>query len=200
MGDNFARQIEKREGEFLMADPQIIESKSVHHVAYTTRDVEATYEFYTKKLGMRLLRTENHRQGDGYFRHFFFGMGAGEAIAFFQVEGIGEEPDFKTEISTGLGLPPWANHIAFRLDTLEEIETMTKQMHERGIEDIIRIDHGWCTSIYTLDPNGIMVEFCVTTDAEGFAQTEEEALRLMRLPPTEFAEEERKEESIGKRV
>jgi catechol 2,3-dioxygenase-like lactoylglutathione lyase family enzyme len=200
MSDNFNRQIVKREGEFLMADPQIVESKSVHHVAYTTRDVEATYEFYTQKLGMRLLRTENHRQGDGYFRHFFFGMGAGEAIAFFQMEGIGEEPDFKTEISTGLGLPPWANHIAFRLDTLEELETMTKQLHGRGIEGIMRVDHGWCTSIYTLDPNGIMVEFCVTTDAEEFEQTEEEALRLMRLLPSEFDEEERKEESAGKLV
>jgi catechol 2,3-dioxygenase-like lactoylglutathione lyase family enzyme len=183
-----------------MSNPTQVQSKSVHHVAYTTRDPEATYEFYTKKLGMRLLRTENHRQGDGYFRHFFFGMGEGEAIAFFQLDGVGEEPDFKTEISTGLGLPPWANHIAFRLDTLEELETMTKQLHERGIPNIMQIDHGWCTSIYMLDPNGIMVEFCVTTDAEAFDQTEEEALRLMRLPPSEIAEVTRKEESIGKRV
>ncbi len=183
-----------------MSNPQIVESKSVHHVAYTTRDVEATYEFYSKKLGMQLLRTENHRQGDGYFRHFFFGMGAGEAIAFFELQGVGEDAEFKTEISTGLGLPPWANHIAFRLDTLEELETMTKQMHERGIEHIMRIDHGWCTSIYTLDPNGIMVEFCVTTEAEEFTQTEEEALALLRLPASEIAEETRKEESIGELV
>lgn len=177
-----------------------LESKSLHHVAYTTRDVEATYEFYAKKLGMKLLRTENHRQGDGHFRHFFFGMGSGEAIAFFYVEDIGEAPDYKTDISTGLGLPPWANHIAFRLDTIEELEAMTKRMHERGIEFIMQIDHGWCTSIYTLDPNGIMVEFCVTTDAEGFEQTEEEALRLLRQPASEFAEEDRKEESVGKIV
>ena len=184
-----------------MPSPSSFESKGVHHVAYTTRDVEATYEFYAKKLGMQLLRTENHRQGDGFFRHLFFGMGAGEAIAFFYVEGVGEAPDYKTEISTGLGLPPWANHIAFRLDTIEELEAMTKRMHERGIEYIIQIDHGWCTSIYTLDPNGIMVEFCVTTDAEGFAdQSEEEALRLLRLPSSEFAEEDRKEASIGERV
>ena len=27
----------------------------------------------------------------------------------------------------------------------------------------MRIDHGWCTSIYANDPNGIMVEFCATT-------------------------------------
>jgi catechol 2,3-dioxygenase-like lactoylglutathione lyase family enzyme len=180
--------------------PSSLESKSVHHVAYTTRDVEATYEFYTKKLGMPLLRTENHRQGDGFFRHFFFGMVGGEAIAFFYVEGVGETPDYKTDISTGLGLPPWANHIAFRLDTIEELESKTKQMHERGIEHIMQIDHGWCTSIYTLDPNGIMVEFCVTTDAEAFEQDEGEALRLLRQPSSEFTEEDRKEGSIGKLV
>jgi glyoxylase I family protein len=183
-----------------MSHPKPVQSRSVHHVAFSTRDVEATYEFYTKKLGMRLLHAENHRQGEGYFRHFFFGMGAGEAIAFFQLEGVGEEADFKTEISTGLGLPPWANHIAFRLDTLEELETMTKQMHERGIPNIMQVDHGWCTSIYTLDPNGIMVEFCVTTDAEEFDQTEEEALRLLRLPPAEITEVTRKEQAIGKVV
>jgi catechol 2,3-dioxygenase-like lactoylglutathione lyase family enzyme len=176
------------------------QSKSVHHVAFTTRDVEATYEFYTGKLGMPLLHAENHRQGDGYFRHFFFGMGEGEAIAFFELVGVGEEPEFKTEISTGLGLPPWANHIAFRLDTIEELEAMTKQMHERGIEHIMQIDHGWCTSIYTLDPNGIMVEFCVTTDAEEFSQSEDEALRLLRQSPDEFAEEARKETSVAKLV
>ena len=183
-----------------MSDSKPVQSRSVHHVAFSTRDVEATYEFYTQKLGMRLLHAENHRQGDGYFRHFFFGMGAGEAIAFFQLEGVGEEEDFRTDISTGLGLPPWANHIAFRLDTLEELETMTKQMHERGIPNIMQVDHGWCTSIYTLDPNGIMVEFCVTTDAEEFDQTEQEALRLLRLPPAEITEVTRKEQAIGKVV
>lgn len=174
-----------------------LESKSVHHVAYTTRDVEATYDFYTNKLGMPLLRTENHLQGDGFFRHFFFGMGNGEAIAFFYLEDVGEEADYKTDISTGLGLPPWANHIAFKLDTLEELETMTGLMHDRGIDGIMRVDHGWCTSIYTLDPNGIMVEFCVTTNGKEFVQTEEEALRLLRQPKEEIAEVERKEDTAG---
>jgi len=184
-----------------MSDQDSLASRSVHHVAYTTRDSEATYEFYTKKLGMPLLRTENHLQGDGYYRHFFFGMGGGEAIAFFELNGVGEEADFKTEISTGLGLPPWSNHIAFRLDTLEEIEDMTKRMHERGVDDILRVDHGWCVSIYTLDPNGIMVEFCVTTKTDVFSeQTEEDALRLLRMPFAEIAETTRKEPTIGKRV
>ncbi|MDP6374811.1 MAG: VOC family protein [Pseudomonadales bacterium] len=183
-----------------MPDSNTVQSKSVHHIAYATRDAEATYEFYTKKLGIPLLRTENHLHGDGYFRHFFFGIGSGEAIAFFEVEGVGEEPDFKTEISTGLGLPVWVNHIAFRLDTLEELDAMTERVRDAGIEDIQRIDHGWCTSIYMMDPNGIMTEFCVTTDADAFAQTEEEALRLMRLPANQITEETRKDGSLSELV
>jgi catechol 2,3-dioxygenase-like lactoylglutathione lyase family enzyme len=183
-----------------MANPESVRSRSVHHVAYATRDPEATYAFYAKKLGMTLLRTENHRQGEGFFRHFFFDMGGGEALAFFEVHGVGEKPEFSTEISHGLGLPVWVNHIAFRLDSLEELEAMTKRMHARGIDDIVQIDHGWATSIYTTDPNGIMVEFCVTTDAEGFAQSEEEALRLMRQPPDEIPEPTRKETSVARRV
>ena len=91
-------------------------------MAYTTRDIEATLDFYTTKLGMPLIHAENHLHGDGYFRHFFFGLGNGEAIAFFALKDCGEEEGYKTAISTGLGLPNWANHIAFKLDTLEELE------------------------------------------------------------------------------
>jgi catechol 2,3-dioxygenase-like lactoylglutathione lyase family enzyme len=168
-----------------MANPESVRSRSVHHVAYATRDPEATYAFYAKKLGMTLLRTENHRQGEGFFRHFFFDMGGGEALAFFEVHGVGEKPEFSTEISHGLGLPVWVNHIAFRLDSLEELEAMTKRMHARGIDDIVQIDHGWAT---------------FTTDAESFAQSEEEALRLMRQPPDEIPEPTRKETSVARRV
>ena len=180
-----------------MTDPKGPSTTGVHHVAFTTRDPEATYDSYAKKLEMPLLHTENHLQGDGYFRHFFFGLGGKEAIAFFELHGVGEETDFKTEISTGLGLPPWANHIAFRLQTLEELEIKTARMRERGIEEIMKIDHGWCASIYTLDPNGILVEYCVTTDEREFEQTEEEALRLLRQSPDEIREEFRKETSVA---
>ena len=31
--------------------------------------------------------------------------------------------------------------------------------------DVLEIDHGWCHSIYTKDPNENLVEFCLTTGA-----------------------------------
>jgi catechol 2,3-dioxygenase-like lactoylglutathione lyase family enzyme len=181
-------------------DETTVQSKRVHHVAYATRDPEATYTFYAKKLGMPLLRTENHRQGEGYFQHFFFDMGQGECLAFFHVNNVGEEADYHTPISTGNGLPIWVNHIAFALDTMSELEAMQRRLQSHDVENMHVIDHGWCHSLYTVDPNGIMVEFCVTTDAESFVQTEAEALRLLRQKPEEIGEETRKETSVARRL
>ena len=180
-----------------MTTAQPIRSKRLHHVAYATRDHEATHAFYSEKLGMPLVHTENHRQGDGYFRHFFFDMGGGEHLAFFQIEDVGEDEDYKTAVSLGAGLPIWVNHLAFRLDSEEELRAMVKQLHDRGIDQLQEVDHGWCRSIYLVDPNGIMVEFCVTTDPEAFAQGEEEALKLLRAAPDTIPEDSAKETSVA---
>lgn len=183
-----------------MADEISVRSKGLHHVAYATRDPEATYAFYTGKLGMPLIHTEVHRQGEGGFRHFFFDLGDGASLAFFEVKDVGEKPDYSTAISLGAGLPIWVNHLAFRLDTLDELASVTERLRKAGVEHLHEIDHGWAQSLYTVDPNGIMVEFCVTTDVEEFSQTEAEALRLLRLPAEEFGDETRKEPDVAKPV
>ena len=71
-----------------MADSSEARSKSLHHVAYATRDPEATYAFYSGQLGIPLVHTENHKQGDGFFRHFFFDMGRGDYLAFFEIGNV----------------------------------------------------------------------------------------------------------------
>jgi hypothetical protein len=55
------------------------------------------------------------------------------------------------------------NHIAFSA-TFDELDAKRDRWLEHGF-DVVRIDHGWCTSVYANDPNGIMVEFCATTRA-----------------------------------
>jgi hypothetical protein len=38
----------------------------------------------------------------------------------------------------------------------------------KDIEPLMEIEHGWCHSLNSLDPNGIVVELCSDTpDAEG---------------------------------
>ena len=51
-----------------------------------------------------------------------------------------------------------------------------------------------------VDPNGIMVEFTTTTNADEFEQSEEEALCVLRQPPSEFTEEQRKDASTSVKI
>ena len=172
----------------------------LHHVAFAARDVEATYDFYARRLGMRLVHAENHLTDKGWFRHFFFDMGGDESLGFFAFENVGEKPGWKTEISTGLGLPVWVNHVAFNVETLDDLAAMKKRVESNGVKLLMETDHGWCRSIYMIDPNGIMVEFTTTTKPEEFAQSEDEALRMLRQPPSEFREADRKDTSTTVKV
>lgn len=171
-----------------------VRSKSLHHIALACKDPEATYAFY-KKLGFDLVHCENHKQGKGYFRHFFFDMGQGDLLGFFHINNVGEKKDYSTRISVDLGMPVWVNHVAFRLDTMDEMEQMKARLKDAGVGPLIETDHGWGYSLYMVDPNGIMVEFTVTTSVEDFEQTEEQALALLRQPPEQIPDEERKEAS-----
>ena len=49
--------------------------------------------------------------------------------------------------------------------------------------DVAEIDHGWCTSIYAIDPNGTLVEFCATTKAFTDADREDAQRMLTEANP-----------------
>ncbi len=157
----------------------------LHHVAYATRDVDATTHFYEDLMGFPLVHTEVQAFGDSWLRHVFYDIGPNEqgdaeSIAFFQFHEVGEQPDWTTDVSNGVGLPFWVNHCAFRA-TAEQQEAVRGRMAAAGIEPAMEQDHGWCHSLYYLDPNGIMVELC--RDTPGFEPNPAEAHRLLSVDP-----------------
>jgi catechol-2,3-dioxygenase len=64
-----------------------------------------------------------------------------------------------------VGLTIWVNHIAFTADA-ERQQQAKASLSAGGVEPLMDVDHGWCHSIYYVDPNGIMIEFC--RDTPGF--------------------------------
>jgi catechol 2,3-dioxygenase-like lactoylglutathione lyase family enzyme len=150
-----------------------------HHVAYACRDIEATTEFY-EALGFPLVHTEVSGVADHFLRHVFFDTGDGSCIAFFDVHGVGEQPDWRSDISTGNGLPVWVNHVAFTADAARQEQVRTR-MNELGIAPLMELDHDWCHSLYYQDPNGIMVEFC--RDTPGFVADPAKARSLITALP-----------------
>ncbi len=137
-----------------------------HHVAITTRDLAATHAFYTEVMGFELVKVEAAPAPEGgWARHCFYDTGGGEYLAIWDVHDDPAVPDmFDPSISHGLGLPSWTNHVAFMADDLAALDKVQARWLEHG-HDVLRLDHGWCTSIYIDDPNGIAVEFCATTRA-----------------------------------
>ena len=151
-----------------------------HHLALATRDIKATHEFYTAAMGFELVKVAVGPAGKrGFAKHLFYDTGNGELMAVWDFHDPDLAPDWSPAIATGLGLPIWSNHIAFHASDRADLDRRRDRWLAHGA-DVMEIDHDWCVSIYTTDPNGILVEFCLTTD-ENFADTEE-ALRLLADP------------------
>jgi catechol 2,3-dioxygenase-like lactoylglutathione lyase family enzyme len=138
-----------------------------HHVALATRDLAATHEFYTEAMGFHAVKvvvapTEHEA---GWAKHVFYDTGDGRLMAFWDIhdDKINAGP-WTGDLSRSIGLPAWVNHVAFDAPTLDDLAARRQRWLDHGIT-VAEIDHGFCTSIYATDPNGILVEFCCTTRA-----------------------------------
>jgi len=153
-----------------------------HHVAYGTRDLTATHEFYTRGMGFRLVKVvAAPTPGDrGWAKHVFYDTGNGQMIAFWDLHDPQIGDDWKADHAQSLGVPEWVNHVAFDAPTLDDLRARRQIWQESGIR-VVEVDHEWCTSIYTTDPNGLLVEFCCTTRPFS-AQEIAEANRLVHDP------------------
>lgn len=163
--------------------------EGIHHIAFGTRCTRATYEFYNDKLGMPLSHVENHKLKGGYFRHFFFDMGLGQQLGFFELHDVGEQDGYRTDPSTGLGMPVWVNHVAFRLPDQAAYDAFKQRLLDNKVMLLGETDHDFCQSLYLLDPNMLMIEFSYDTDDSKFGMTHDEAYKaLFETPPEQIPE------------
>ena len=131
----------------------------LHHFAWRCRNAEATRHFYEDILGLPLvhvIRLDRVPSTGEYcpYVHLFFEMADGSYIAFFDLgDDTAAEPSPNT--------PPWVNHIALRVDSVEALETMKQRLVEHSIDVLGVTDHHFVRSIYFFDPNGLRVELTV---------------------------------------
>ncbi|MGE0727159.1 MAG: VOC family protein, partial [Acidimicrobiia bacterium] len=132
-------------------------ARRLHHHAYVVRDQEATRRFYEDVLGMPLVATwcerEHVRGKDRTYCHTFFALADGSALAFFQMADPADHDELSAPVPTSL------NHVALAVDAdgQAEIEQrLTAAGHRYRV-----IDHGYCRSLYVLDPDQMQLEFTV---------------------------------------
>lgn len=140
----------------LSALPPAAPVQQLHHFAYKARDAEETRHFYEDILGLPLyhiIQSDYVPSTGEYcpYTHFFFRLQDGSFIAFFDLgDDVAAEPSPNT--------PAWVNHIAFRVNTVEELENTKVRLQAHGIEVLGVTDHHIFKSIYFFDPNGIRLE------------------------------------------
>jgi len=133
----------------------------LHHNAYVTADMEATRKFYEDVIGLPLVATWS--ESDVLFGalrtyiHCFFALGDDSALAFFQFAS----PEDQALFGPKMPASPF-HHIALNVDA-ETQKGIEARIKAAGIKDTYVLEHGYCRSVYVVDPNGLTVEF--TLDA-----------------------------------
>ena len=119
-------------------------ARGLHHFAVVARDVEETVRFYQEVLEFPLTEIFENRDYPGS-NHFFFDIGHGNLLAFFDFPGLDVGP--YAEVLGGL------HHIAISIEP-ENWARMKDKLRHAGIEYLEESG----TSIYFRDPNGARLE------------------------------------------
>lgn len=135
--------------------------QQIHHVAYRCKDAKETVEFYTKHLNMDFIlaisedRVPSTKEPNPYM-HIFLDAGQGNILAFFELPN---SPEMGRDQNT----PAWVQHIAFQLESVDELNAAKGYLEGVGLEVVGPTDHGIIQSIYFFDPNGHRIELTTIT-------------------------------------
>ena len=119
-------------------------ARGLHHFALICSDVERTIEFYQGVLEFPLTEIFENRDYAGS-NHFFFDIGNGNLLAFFDLPGLDLGP--YAEVLGGL------HHLASR-STPEKWEHLRGKLDAAGVEYLVESE----ASIYFRDPDGARLE------------------------------------------
>ncbi len=126
------------------ADRPQSSARGVHHVALLCSDVERTIEFYQGVLEFPLVDLFENRDYRGS-NHFFFDIGNGNTLAFFDFPGLDLGP--YAEVLGGF------HHLAISVAP-DKWERLRSKLDERGVAN----DNISGTSLYFADPDGVRLE------------------------------------------
>lgn len=132
-------------------------ARGLHHMALLSSDVERTVRFYQDLLGFPLTDIFENRDYPGS-NHFFFDIGHGNLIAFFDFPDLGLSP--YAEVIGGL------HHVAISM-TAQEWARARIRLDEAGVA--YKLESG--TSIYFRDPDGARLELIADPLLEMYGTT-----------------------------
>ena len=139
--------------------PQV--NSRLHHNAYVTDDMEAVRTFYEDVIGFPLIATWCEQAElfgkERTYMHCFFDVGGGESLAFFQFADPADAAEFGPELPSS----PF-RHIAMKVDQATQ-DAIRDRLAAAGYQepDTYVLNHGYCYSLYVVDPSKLIIEFTV---------------------------------------
>jgi glyoxylase I family protein len=132
--------------------------RGLHHHAFVVADQDRTRRFYEDVVGLELVDTwTEHDEGAGDFCHTFYELGDGSCLAFFQFA------DPAVHAAQATPSPSAYDHVA--LAATPEVQTAIGERAAANGVGTVTIDHGYCTSMYLHDPDGLLLEITVDLPA-----------------------------------
>jgi catechol 2,3-dioxygenase-like lactoylglutathione lyase family enzyme len=119
-------------------------ARRLHHTALISSDVETTIRFYQDLLELPLTELIDNRDYPGS-SHFFFDLGNGNLLAFFDFPGLDVGP--YAEVLGGL------HHVAISVDPVHW-ERLVAKLEAAGVEHVVHSG----VSVYFRDPDGARIE------------------------------------------
>ena len=119
-------------------------ARGIHHAALLSSDVERTILFYQGVLEFPLIEIFENRDYGGS-NHFFFDLGHGNTLAFFDFPGLDLGP--YAEVLGGL------HHIAISVEP-EKWQWLRNKLDDAEVEYAIHSE----VSMYFRDPDGARIE------------------------------------------
>lgn len=161
-----------------------------HHLTAITKKASINVDYYTRVLGLRMVKqTVNFDDPSSW--HLYFGNERGEPgtiITFFEWGNLPK------------GLPGigGTHHLAFRVSDRNSLLKWKRRLQDFGYHVSGPFDRTYFESIYTSDPDGLIIE--LATEGPGFTVDEsfENLGSTLIIPKKERTKPERNTEEIDK--
>lgn len=142
---------------YLLETRPVSSARGIHHTALISSDAERTIRFYQEVLEFPLTEIVENRDYQGS-NHFFFDVGNGNLLAFFDFPGLDVGP--YAEVLGGL------HHLAISV-TPESWRHLRAKLDAAGVP--YQLESG--TSIYFRDPDGARIELLADPLGEMYGTT-----------------------------